>query len=265
MLIYKHCVDNVSILPFKGSLKANYTMNDIDNDLRRERALILQTLRAALTALGSVVNRNTEIVLHDLTAPEKSVLAIVNGHLTNRAIGSPVLAVPQQDRGLAALLDRAGNAANNTPQVIPDYPTSGKDGRPLRSATALYRDSRGEPFAALCINSDNGDLLAARACLDRMLNDAASPAPDVTGTADMEQLMADIIADSLSELHGSERTARKRARLAAVRKMKERGMFIVKGGIEKAADALGVTRYTIYNYLDEIQNAPDDNPAPAAD
>lgn len=31
-------------------------------------------------------------------------------------------------------------------------------------------------------------------------------------------------------------------------------MFIVKGGIEKAAAALGVTRYTIYNYLDEIRD-----------
>ena len=35
--------------------------------------------------------------------------------------------------------------------------------------------------------------------------------------------------------------------------MQERGIFIVKGGIEKAAAALGVTRYTVYNYLEEIR------------
>lgn len=70
----------------------------------------------------------------------------------------------------------------------------------------------------------------------------------------MAQLMADIIADSLSELNSDLRHSRKQAKLAAVRKMQERGMFIVKGGIEKAAAALGVTRYTIYNYLDEIRD-----------
>ncbi|MGE8311970.1 MAG: helix-turn-helix domain-containing protein, partial [Pseudomonas protegens] len=42
-------------------------------------------------------------------------------------------------------------------------------------------------------------------------------------------------------------------KLDAVRQMQERGVFIVKGGIEKAAAALGVTRYTIYNYLEQIR------------
>lgn len=222
-------------------------------DIARERALILQTLHAAITALGSVVGRNTEIVLHDLEHPEKSVLAIANGHITGRAPGSPVLAVPLEDQGLHALLNDNAQANNNLPTVIPDYPTRGKNNQILRSATALYRDGNGQPFAALCINTDNSELLAAKRCLDSLLN-ADPPPPQTEESADMGQLMADIIADSLSELNGNLRVSRKQAKLAAVRKMQERGMFIVKGGIEKAAAALGVTRYTIYNYLDEIRD-----------
>ncbi len=45
----------------------------------------------------------------------------------------------------------------------------------------------------------------------------------------------------------------KQHKLDAVRQMQERRVFIVKGGIEKAAAALGVTRYTIYNYLEQIR------------
>lgn len=221
-------------------------------DIVRERALILQTLHAAVTALGSVVGRNTEIVLHDLDHPEKSVLAISHGHITGRVPGSPVLAVPLEDQGLRTLLDDSPQAGNNAPTVIPAYPTRGKKGQTLHSATALYRDSHGKPFAALCINTDNSDLLAAKRCLDSLLN-ADTPLPPMEESADMGQLMADIIADSLSELNGNLRVSRKQAKLAAVRKMQDRGMFIVKGGIEKAAAALGVTRYTIYNYLDEIR------------
>ncbi|MNG32588.1 hypothetical protein D3C84_1186390 [compost metagenome] len=45
----------------------------------------------------------------------------------------------------------------------------------------------------------------------------------------------------------------KQAKVEAVRIMQERGLFIVKGGVEKAASALGVTRYTIYNYLEQLR------------
>lgn len=223
-------------------------------DIRHERALILQTLHAAVTALGSVVGRNTEIVLHDLEHPEQSVLAIANGHVTGRKEGSPVLAVPAEDQGLRALINETSPVDDTTPKVIPDYPTRGRQGQTLRSATALYRDSSGRAFAALCINTDNSELLAARRCLDSLLNSTDSPPAAAEEGADMAQLMADIIADSLSELNSDLRHSRKQAKLAAVRKMQERGMFIVKGGIEKAAAALGVTRYTIYNYLDEIRD-----------
>ncbi len=66
--------------------------------------------------------------------------------------------------------------------------------------------------------------------------------------------MAEIIHSALSTTASGNSAMKKQAKLEAVRQMHERGMFIVKGGIEKAAAALGVSRYTIYNYLDEIKS-----------
>lgn len=62
--------------------------------------------------------------------------------------------------------------------------------------------------------------------------------------------MAEIIQQACP---GGRALMKKAQKLDAVRKMQDRGLFIVKGGIEKAAAALGVTRYTIYNYLDQIR------------
>ena len=45
----------------------------------------------------------------------------------------------------------------------------------------------------------------------------------------------------------------KAQKIEAVRQMHDGGLFIVKGAVEKAATALEVTRYTIYNYLEEIR------------
>jgi hypothetical protein len=45
--------------------------------------------------------------------------------------------------------------------------------------------------------------------------------------------------------------------------MMQRGLFIVKGGVERAAAALGVSRFTIYNYLDVLRER-NGAPAPGA-
>ncbi|MDR6714870.1 putative transcriptional regulator YheO [Pseudomonas hunanensis] len=221
--------------------------------LLRERELVLATLKAAIAAIGSVAGRNMEILLHDLEQPEQSVVAIVNGHLSGRVVGSPILAAPEQDQGFKALM-RAGQKHGCEPVVLPDYPTTLK-GRTLRSATAILRDSEGQPFASLCVNVDNSGLDAALEFLQQLQPVGVSQVSSVPDEpADMTVLMAEIIDNALNSAgHGR---MNKQAKVEAVRVMQERGLFIVKGGVEKAAAALGVTRYTVYNYLEQLRGEP---------
>ncbi|HGM5578869.1 TPA: transcriptional regulator [Pseudomonas putida] len=219
--------------------------------LQQERHLTLTVLKAALQALGSVAPRNLEILLHDLDNPEHSVIAIVNGHLSGRRVGSPILAAPEQDQGFKALMHASRAQDGCEPVVLPDYPTTLK-GRTLRSATAIFRDSAGHPFASLCVNTDITGLDAAMAFLQHFQPLGALPATSSShDAADMTLLMSEIIQDSLQR--SGRGRMNKQAKVEAVRVMQERGLFIVKGGVEKAADALGVTRYTIYNYLEQLR------------
>lgn len=39
--------------------------------------------------LGAALGSATEVVLHDLTEPESSVVKIVNGHVSGRNVGAP--------------------------------------------------------------------------------------------------------------------------------------------------------------------------------
>ncbi|WP_256592099.1 transcriptional regulator [Pseudomonas sp. CC120222-01a] len=216
-----------------------------------ERQLTLTVLKAALQALGSVAARNMEILLHDLDHPEHSVVAIVNGHLSGRVVGSPILAAPEQDQGFKALMQASADQQGAAPLVLPDYPTTLK-GRTLRSATAIFRDSNGHPFASLCVNTDVTGLDAAMHFLQQLQPLGASPA-EASEPADMAILMSEIIEDSLQR--SGQGRMNKQAKVEAVRVMQERGLFMVKGGVEKAAAALGVTRYTIYNYLEQLRGA----------
>ncbi|MDV9032580.1 PAS domain-containing protein [Pseudomonas sp. RAC1] len=219
--------------------------------LQQERQLTLTVLKAALQALGSVAPGNLEILLHDLDRPEHSVIAIVNGHLSGRRVGSPILAAPEQDQGFKALMQASRDQQGCDPVVLNDYPTSLK-GRSLRSATAIFRDSSGHPFASLCVNTDLTGLDAAMTFLRHFQPLGAGGVEQTPGdAADLPQLMAEIIEDALQ--HSGQGRLNKQAKVEAVRLMQERGLFIVKGGVEKAADALGVTRYTIYNYLEQLR------------
>ncbi|MGO4001467.1 helix-turn-helix transcriptional regulator [Pseudomonas fluorescens] len=218
--------------------------------LDQERRLTFSVLKTAIAALSSVIGRNTELLLHDLESPEHSVVAIANGHISGRQVGSPILGGPEQDRGFALVMDAASSAS--TGPVFTDTYTSVINGRELRSVTAVFRDSSGTPFASLCINADLTDLNLAQRFLENLQPAPSGRNESQSEPADIELLMAQIIQTSSNSLGLGKMN--KRDKVEAVRAMQERGLFIVKGGVEKAAVALGVTRFTIYNYLEEIRN-----------
>jgi len=214
-----------------------------------ERAAVINALRAVVPMLASMAGPHLEVVLHDVGRPEQSVIAIANGHISNRAVGSSVLEGPQNDRGFAAATTAVSEhgAAHS---VVDDYFTVLASGRQLKSASAIFRDTTGVPFATLCLNADISTFQMAHAWLEQMLKPIremeAPPAPE--GAPQMDTLMQEIISDAvpLSAMTREDK-------IAAVREMQRRGLFIVKGGVERAAAALRVSRYTIYNYMEELR------------
>ncbi|MEN8362421.1 PAS domain-containing protein [Acinetobacter baumannii] len=218
---------------------------------------VLDVLTMAVRAIGCVLPGNAELVLHDLRNPEFSIVEVANAHVTGRRKGDPVLAGMRQDKAFASALEKSDQKVT----LLTDYETFSRDGTSLRSSTAIFRDSNSEPFAALCINVNNNGINEALSILQTLaglnLNkENLSPvSQENTNPEDsIENLMGEIIQQATDLNSGNKRSDAKKANLLAVQKMQERGIFLMKGGVEKAAEALGVTRYTIYNYLDELKN-----------
>lgn len=223
-------------------------------EVAREREAILSALACVVPMVGQIAGEHIEVVLHDLTRPESSVLSIANGHVTGRGPGSPVLAGPGNDRALAILANGRVTAQPDGHLSVCPYPTLARDGRPLTSGSVLFRDSQGETFAALCLNGDFTRIEAAQALLARLLPDArGATEPARAEPPDVEALMREIIDDAVRRFGRPVASMTKDEKTAAVATMLDRGLFIVKGGVEKAASALGVTRFSIYNYLDAVK------------
>lgn len=223
--------------------------------LAGEREAVINALRPVVPMLAAMAGPHLEVVLHDVSKPENSVIAIANGHISGRSVGSSVLEGPQNDRGFAAAT-RIKSPDGAVHSIVEDYVTVTADGRELRSASAIFRDAGGEPFATLCLNVDLSGFQAAHGWLSQMLKPmvsaVAATAPVAPAESQMDTLMQEIISEAVGP-GGSTESMKREEKIQAVGAMQRRGLFIVKGGVERAAAALGVSRFTVYNYMEQLR------------
>ncbi|MBN3814997.1 PAS domain-containing protein, partial [Paraburkholderia sp. Ac-20347] len=133
----------------------------------RENALLLREGRKIVEALGQTLAPLVEVVLHDLTTPEQSVVAISN-NLSGRQVGDAAT-----EMGLARLSDPG------FPEVVANYPNRFPDGRPVKSTSIGLKNSAGEYVAAVCLNMDVSLLGAVTAGLGQLMQTgAAAPLPE---------------------------------------------------------------------------------------
>jgi predicted transcriptional regulator YheO len=229
-----------------------------------ERAAVINALRPIVPMLAAMAGPHLEVVLHDVSKPENSVVAIANGHISGRSVGSSVLEGPQNDKGFEAAT-KLKSSEGAVHSLVEDYVTVTASGRQLKSASAIFRDSSGEPFATLCLNADMSGFQAAHGWLERMLKplaqQAMAPAAAATVTPaaepQMDTLMQEIIDAAVPVPGGTAASMKRTDKIQAVGEMQRRGLFIVKGGVERAAAALNVSRFTIYNYMEQLRRRED--------
>ena len=214
---------------------------------------VLSMLRPLVEAVGATVGAHCEVVLHDLRVPERSVVAIWNGQVTGRRIGGPVVGGPSKDVALK-MLD--SSVTESTLSV--NYKTQARDGRELRSSSMVYRTPEGKPVIALCVNLDLSAMTMVRQLLDEITRPApaeSAAAEDDAGQIDVSEIVEKIIRESVTEVGKPPKFMDRDERLRAVRLMHERGLFLIRGGVERAAGALGIARFTMYSYLKDVRGA----------
>ena len=222
-----------------------------DNQAKLKDELIIE-MNAVMEAFASVSGQNMEIVLHDLEHPEASVIRIINGHVSGRQVGSSLLDGPENDMGFTGLLNQDSSEEKSGPSVYTNYTSVSPKGSALRSSTVLFRDLNGKATLSLCFNADYSAVEATREALAQLIPAVSVSEDSKTG---LEAKMAEIIRTCIPPTGQLRTGATKKEKVEIIRQMQDKGLFIVRGGVEMAAKVLGVSRYTIYNYLDEIKKS----------
>jgi uncharacterized protein YqgV (UPF0045/DUF77 family) len=74
--------------------------------------------------------------------------------------------------------------------------------------------------------------------------------------SDLRNGLASIVSEIETELGGQLATLDRGDKQRAVRMLDERGAFAIRNAVDEVADAMGVSRVTVYNYLNATRSAP---------
>ncbi|SFL89575.1 helix-turn-helix transcriptional regulator [Pelosinus propionicus] len=194
--------------------------------------------------IAKTFGKHCEVVIHDLSIPQNSVVYTINNHVTGREIGQSFEHLVK-DVLLSKKFDNDYNA---------NYITIAKDGRKIKSSTALIRDSENKVIGALCINYDLEKLNYIKIFLDEFL--AAEEETIETAVEPFDNVM-EIVDDLLDKIIDNKNIEllKRKDKIDLIFFMEKKGLFLVKGAIEKVAEKLNISKVTVYSYLDEIKKS----------
>ena len=205
--------------------------------------------------LADMFGSDCEVVLHDLGEMPQSIVAIENGHVTGRHVGD----VPTD------LMLRTLRRAQNG-QAGPRVYMSSSKGRALRSLSVTLRDAHGQAFGLLGINLDVSGLQQAQRSLAGLAavptGESATESEEIFA-GDIREVVAGMIAKALAETGKTVSQMSRDEKMDVVKRLEERGAFLVKRSAEQVAEALDLSRFTIYTYLKEIRRPVADETDPA--
>ena len=204
--------------------------------------LLIQVAHGFAKQFGS----DCEIVIHDLksTDPERSILHIENGHITNRKVGGAPSRVVLE----------AMDAVWKHPESLKDhlgYLTKTSNGRILKSSTMYIRDDSGNIRYMLSINHDITGLIsfdqAIKALIETEEQAAKQPEQIVTNVTD---LLDNLIEQSVVLVGKPAALMNKDEKIRAIKFLNDAGAFLITKSGDKVSKYFGISKFTLYSYID---------------
>lgn len=209
--------------------------------MNREEAFSF--LNRLAKGIAEMFGKQCETLIHDMSIEGNPIIAIYNGEVTGRKTGS-IVDVLGSTRDLSDALK--GVDFVNHLAVTPEH-------RQIKSSTFHFF---GEDYKfALGINFDFTDLVQANKMLLQLMNvdgdlqNAIHQAGEGMLSTLFEECLA-IIGKPIDDM-------KKRDRIKLIKLLKQKNVFDIHKSVPYVSEQLKVSRFTIYNYLNEIEGLED--------
>jgi len=203
-----------------------------------------ELFRTLLSMLGQQFGDKTEIVLHDWSKGyEHSISDIENAGVTGRKIG---------DCGSNLGLSVIRGTENGDSKC--NYITQTKDGKVLKSSTMYIRNDQGEFIGALCINTDISDYLDVQRSINTIIpKELQATMDDEIFASDVNDLLIFLISKGIEQVGKPVNDMTRSDKENIIRFLDEKGTFLINKSGPTVCEALGISKFTLYNYLDKTR------------
>ncbi len=198
-----------------------------------------------IKGLADHFGTSTEIVLHDLHSkdPRHSIVAIENGYVTGRKIGD----------GPSRIVQEALKTDSDRLEDRLSYLTKTEDGKILKSSSIYIRDESGSAIGIIGINTD----ITLTMAMEKQLHDFHTPdIPDEEPepiTTNVAEILDGLIVQSIQLIGKPAALMSKDEKIKAIRFLNDSGAFLITKSGPKVCTAFGISKYTLYSYLDEAK------------
>lgn len=186
-----------------------------------------------------------EVVIHDLTNPQASVMFTVNNHVTGRKVGDPF------DHLVKTVL----RSDDFKEDYLAGYTFVTDDHRTIRSSTTIIRDREQKIIGAFCINFDVEALLQMQQFLNSFFGTPIQPVVEKNEEHSLDDHVEEIVDQLIQRIvqNSVHPLMKRQEKVDLIRFMDEKGIFLMKGSVDKVASLLGISKVTVYSYLDEVR------------
>ena len=215
---------------------------------------LLESLTFIAHGIARQFGTDCEVCIHDLTSEdtEHSIIYIINGHVTGRKEG---------DAPSGIVLESV--EALKKGKLLTDrlcYLTRGTGGKLLKSSTIFIRDFSGNFHYVLSINLDITGFAAINNSLKSLLStddtEDAEKLPEAIPNS-VNELLDSLISQSVELIGKSPALMSKDEKVRAIQFLNDAGAFLITKSGDKVAQSFGISKFTLYSYLD-ANKKPDD-------
>lgn len=202
----------------------------------------LESLKQIADGIAAQFGSNCEVVIHEVNTSrmDHSIVYIVNGHVSGRKIG---------DGASQVVLEQMLNH-DAQPKDHLNYLTKTPGGKILKSSSIYIRNSRGIVVAILSINYDVSSLMMMHQAIDEMLSTSDKVQAEPERIINVNNVLDELIDQSVALVGKPVALMNKDDKIRAIQFLNESGAFLVTKSGDKVAKYFGISKYTLYSYID---------------
>jgi len=191
--------------------------------LSEKEKAILESYMLSADGLAEFWGENCEVIIHDLTQLDASVVKIVNGHLSGRQVGAPISEVT--------------------------YFAKNKRGEAFKASISAILGEKHQIIGLFCINYYLNTPLLSFMQTFTPITKIESENISETFVENTEELMLNALEDAKKTVYSNLTISSSNKNKEIISLLYQKGIFNLKDSVITIANHLGISKNTVYMHI----------------